>query len=161
MDQISFDMHRLVELATRRWLHDRVELEQYKYACVIKLKRVFPSGDFETWQGCEILFLNTKAMMLQKPAGAAGLLHWVDMMHDAFSYAFRRRMLHEAEEWSTQLVEVTKKVLVIEDARTLGSMLNLHHRIWRKADRRKRRFLGRKCLRWRRMYWERMIKIRW
>lgn len=46
-DGASFEMHRLVQLATREWLQNHDELEQWKQRFVSNICAAFPTGHYE------------------------------------------------------------------------------------------------------------------
>ncbi|KAF1828100.1 hypothetical protein BDW02DRAFT_652252, partial [Decorospora gaudefroyi] len=45
----NFEMHALVQLATRKWLEDNSKLERWKKQFISNLCAAFPTGEYENW----------------------------------------------------------------------------------------------------------------
>jgi hypothetical protein len=56
IDKITFGMHRLVQLATRKWLEDHRQLERWKQQYIKSLRTEFPARKYENWAKCRALF---------------------------------------------------------------------------------------------------------
>ena len=52
----AFDMHRLVQFSTKKWLRLRGELVQWQERYIGILGRAFPTGKYENWPVCQALF---------------------------------------------------------------------------------------------------------
>jgi hypothetical protein len=55
VDGTSFNMHRLIQLATREWLKDNRDLERQREAAFQMPARSYPTGNYENWATCLIL----------------------------------------------------------------------------------------------------------
>ena len=66
-DKTIFEMHGLVQLATRKWLEANGQLEKWKQRYIKNLCTVFPTGEFENWDECQALFTHAKSAMTQRP----------------------------------------------------------------------------------------------
>ncbi|KAH7108877.1 P-loop containing nucleoside triphosphate hydrolase protein, partial [Dendryphion nanum] len=73
IDGTSFEMHALVQLATRKWLEANGTLERWKQQFVDNLCAAFPTGKYENWARCQALFPHAKAAAGQKPEGKESL----------------------------------------------------------------------------------------
>lgn len=51
----SFEMHRLVQLATRKWLEKDEETEKWQGEAINALSEAFPTGEYDNWKTCEAL----------------------------------------------------------------------------------------------------------
>src|SRR5436305_1796660 len=60
-DGTTFEMHRLVQLATRKWLEAHGQLEKWKQQFVRRLFEKFPTGEYENWAVCQALFPHAKS----------------------------------------------------------------------------------------------------
>jgi hypothetical protein len=49
IDKTTFGMHRLVQLATQKWLEAQSQLERWKQQYITNLCTVFPAGKYENW----------------------------------------------------------------------------------------------------------------
>ncbi|RAQ98612.1 TPR-like protein [Stemphylium lycopersici] len=65
----SFEMHALVQLATRQWLQGNSKLERWKQQFVSNLCAAFPTGEYQNWAECRALYAHAKAAEGQKPEG--------------------------------------------------------------------------------------------
>lgn len=59
----AFDMHRLVQFATRRWLELHGELVQWQTKFAALLCNVFPNGKYENWVLCQALLPHVESLM--------------------------------------------------------------------------------------------------
>lgn len=75
-DQTTFEMHALVQLATRKWLEANGELEPYKQRFITTLCAAFPTGRHENWAVCETLFPHAISALDQQPEGEPSLVEW-------------------------------------------------------------------------------------
>ena len=60
---MSFEMHALVQLATRTWLTTNDKLEQWKQQFISSLSAAFPTGAYENWAACQALYAHAKAVI--------------------------------------------------------------------------------------------------
>lgn len=63
IDVSTFEMHRLVQLSTRRWLEAQGRAEQWKERFVRKLCVVFPPGNYGNWKTCQTLLSQAQAAL--------------------------------------------------------------------------------------------------
>lgn len=83
-DGISFEMHGLVQLATRRWLQMQDELEWWKQRFISSLCAAFPTtGEHENWEACQTLFPHAKSAAGQPPKDESSLGEWATILHQA------------------------------------------------------------------------------
>ena len=66
-EQQSFEMHRLVQLSTRKWLELNQQLQKWRKKSLQNVALAFPNGQFETWPACQILFPHAE-MVLSSPS---------------------------------------------------------------------------------------------
>jgi hypothetical protein len=59
-------MHRLVQLATRKWLERHKELEKWQGEAIKALSKTFPTGDYSNWKMCETLSPHTQEVLKRK-----------------------------------------------------------------------------------------------
>ena len=121
-DGTTFEMHRLVQLATRKWLEAHGQLEKWKQEFIRKLCKEFPTGEYENWAVCQALFPQAKSAAAQKPEEQDPLRDWASILYKAAWYAWRMGNGVEAEEMSVQAMKARRKILGREDEDTLWSM---------------------------------------
>jgi Tetratricopeptide repeat len=121
-DTRLFEMHGLVQLATRKWLEMHGEDEKWKAQFSKKLNAVFPSGDHENWDLCKILFPHAKSAERQRPRENQSVQEWAQILQKAGWYAFVRGDYSEAERMCEKSAGALGKVLGGEDVETSYSL---------------------------------------
>ena len=69
----TFEMHALVQLATRKWLKSNGKLEQWKQQYIKNLSIEFPTEEYENWTYCYMLFPHAKSAAIQRPKAEKSL----------------------------------------------------------------------------------------
>jgi len=72
-DKTTFDMHRLVQLATRKWLEGQGQLETWKEQYINNLCTAFLIGEHENRAQCQALFPHAKSALSQPPKSEESL----------------------------------------------------------------------------------------
>ncbi|CZR51282.1 related to kinesin light chain [Phialocephala subalpina] len=117
----TFGMHRLVQLATRKWLEAHRQLERWKQQYIKRLCAEFPTGKYENWAKCGALFPHVQLALAQQPEGDDSLREWALLLYNAAWYALLRGSSSDAEKMSVKSMKVTKKQLGQDDKETLSS----------------------------------------
>ena len=118
----TFEMHALVQLATRKWLEANGKLEQWKQCYIKNLSAEFPTGEYENWTYCQALFPHTKSAVTQRPKAEESLREWASLLYHAAWYALRKGSITEAVDLSQIAMKVRKKILGQEHKETLSSI---------------------------------------
>ncbi|KAI9761339.1 MAG: hypothetical protein M1840_001963 [Geoglossum simile] len=121
-DATIFEMHGLVQLATRKWLEGQGQLEGWKQQYIKNLCIEFPAGYYENWPKCQVYFPHAKSVLLQQPKGEESLREWALLLYNAAWYAWARGSSIDAEKMSMKSMKVRKKLLGEEHEDTLSSM---------------------------------------
>ena len=121
-DATTFEMHRLVQLATRKWLEGQGQLEGWKKKYITNLCREFPTGNYENWTKCRALFPHAKSALAQQPEGGESLKEWALLLYNAAWYAWQQGSTADAEKMSVKSMKVRKKLLGKDHKKTLSSM---------------------------------------
>ncbi|KAH8723847.1 P-loop containing nucleoside triphosphate hydrolase protein [Phaeosphaeriaceae sp. PMI808] len=124
-DGATFEMHRLVQLAMRKWLTTNGSLEEWKQKFIRILNRAFPTGEYENWATCQPLFPHVISAAALKPIRESSLLKWARLLNHAAWYARQIGNTADAATLAEQSMEVRKKVLGLKDKDTLISMSHL------------------------------------
>ncbi|KAL8944298.1 MAG: hypothetical protein Q9211_000638 [Gyalolechia sp. 1 TL-2023] len=118
----TFEMHALVQLATRTWLKSNGQLEGWKQRYIKNLSAEFPTGKYENWTYCQALFPHAKSAATQEPSGDGSLKEWASLLYNAAWYAYEKGSISEAITLSEMAMEVRTKILGHEHEETLESM---------------------------------------
>jgi len=82
-DAAIFEMHCLVQLATRKWLKCQGQLERWKQQFIANLCAEFPNGEYEHWKLCQTLLPHVKSALVQKPKSEESLKKWALLLNNA------------------------------------------------------------------------------
>jgi Tetratricopeptide repeat len=121
-DATTFEMHRLVQLATRKWLGAQGQLERWKQQYIRILSRVFPTGNYENWSICQALFPHAKSALAQPPEDERSMREWASILYNAAWYAWERGDYSDSEKMSVKAMNTRKRVLGREHKETLNSI---------------------------------------
>ena len=67
----TFDIHRLVHLATRNWLRKSGEFDKWAISCLKIMVEEFPSGEYGTLDTCDLYLPHTNAALSHKQLSLA------------------------------------------------------------------------------------------
>ncbi|KAG4430487.1 hypothetical protein IFR05_014030 [Cadophora sp. M221] len=122
MDGTTFEMHGLVQLATREWLKANKQQERWKEQFIKNLCAKLPTGEYENWERCQALFPHAQSAAAQKPKEQDSLIDWTSVLYKAAWYALRMGKGVEAENLAFTAMQVRKKILGDEHEDTLSGM---------------------------------------
>ncbi|PTB40369.1 hypothetical protein M441DRAFT_459641 [Trichoderma asperellum CBS 433.97] len=118
----SFDMHRLVQLVTRKWLTSRGTIGRFGTEALKTVSEMYPFGKYETRTKCAAYLSHANAVLqLDGPKSRdeneakASLLHW--------------KWSH-AEMFNIEAREIRRGLLGHDHLDTLSSMANLASTFW-------------------------------
>jgi tetratricopeptide (TPR) repeat protein len=117
-----FEMHALVQLATRKWLEGTSKLERWKEQFVSNLCAAFPTGEYENWAACRRLYAHAKAAIGQQPNDKPSIAEWATVLYRAAWFAERTGNITDAKMLATKAMEARKKVLGQEHEDTIWSI---------------------------------------
>ncbi|KAF2678089.1 TPR-like protein [Lentithecium fluviatile CBS 122367] len=134
-----FEMHALVQLATRIWLNKNSKLEQWRRQFISNLCAEFPTGQYENWTACQALFAHAKSAVGQQPEDKPSLAEWATLLYRAAWYAEATGNITDAVALAVKSMKARKKVLGQEHEDTLRSiaMVGLAYKLggrWSKAE---------------------------
>jgi tetratricopeptide (TPR) repeat protein len=121
-DADTFEMHSLVQLATRTWLESEGQLDRWREQFISNLCAELPTGGHENWEKCQALFPHAQAALAQRPKNRESLKEWALLLYKAAWYAWQQGRAGEAEEMAMMSMSVRSEVLGEDDAETLSSM---------------------------------------
>jgi tetratricopeptide (TPR) repeat protein len=121
-DANTFEMHSLVQLATREWLKSQGQVDRWREQFISNLCAGLPTGEHGNWGRCQALFPHARAALSQRPASQKSLEEWALLLYKAAWYAWRQGRAGEAEHMSVTSMEVRREVLGKESKETSDSM---------------------------------------
>ena len=96
-DVAAFEMHRLVQLATQRWLAAEGQLKWWQQQFISSLHAAFPTGNYENWDVCQTLFPHAKSARLLRFREPQVSLQWATVMFRAAWFALETGNAQDAE----------------------------------------------------------------
>ncbi|KAI8624325.1 P-loop containing nucleoside triphosphate hydrolase protein [Xylariaceae sp. FL1651] len=120
-----FEMHGLVQLATRKWLDANGESEKFKGQFISRMAKAFPSGNFENWDTCQKLFPHAEKAGEYRPKEEKSQKKWALLLYKSSWYALRQGRYTTSEAMARMSQDMRKTVLGPEHPDTLTSMANL------------------------------------
>ncbi|KAI4219106.1 MAG: hypothetical protein L6R36_008560 [Xanthoria steineri] len=120
-----FEIHRLVQFATRKWLEQRQEMERWKETYIAIIADAFPLGRYENWKRCRMLFPHAVLVLEYQPIKKSFLRRWTAVLSNAAWYAAEQGRYDEAEQMNRRALDGYEKVLGKEHSDTLTSVSNL------------------------------------
>lgn len=110
-DGRTFEMHRLVQLATRNWLRAHREFEDCQAQFLKGFAMYLPSYPLRFWATCGILLPHAQAAYMQRPTMGDALVDWSDILYLAYQYLVEQEADREALKMIQAAYNARKAVL--------------------------------------------------
>ena len=126
----AFGMHRLVYLATQKWLDVRDTAAHWQMEALTLLTEVFPSPDFKDWAICEALTPHVQVVLSNTFTEKSNLLHCAQLRIKASTYDRERGRYPEAYTNGKNALEICQSVLpdehplLLESVHTVANVLD-------------------------------------
>ncbi|KAH6641838.1 P-loop containing nucleoside triphosphate hydrolase protein [Chaetomium tenue] len=121
----NFEMHRLVQLSTKRWLEAFGQHETFKQRCIERLAASFPpTGEYENWATCRSLFAHVQVAASYLPSDDMTEV-WAALLCRGGWYAQQQGRYDVAERMVGEAREVHERKLGKENEVTLVILSNL------------------------------------
>jgi tetratricopeptide (TPR) repeat protein len=121
----QFEMHRLVQYSTRKWLDLHGELEGWKETYIKLINNNYPVGQYENRTLCQTLFPHAQATVAYRPAGGSTLESWASVLFKAAWCADDMGNYYIAQELLRGALEAREVTLGVEHPDTLSSVSKL------------------------------------
>ncbi|KAH8810775.1 kinesin light chain 1 [Xylogone sp. PMI_703] len=121
----TFEIHRLVQLSTQRWLRSQNSEVEWQLKALELMVRKLPSGNYGTWQECEELFLHAKAVIKYGYISEAMLLKLTTLLQSMARYEESQGRHEAASLHYDTASQIRKSNLGEEHSDTLVAMNNL------------------------------------
>jgi tetratricopeptide (TPR) repeat protein len=121
----AFEMHRLVQLSTRKWVELNRQLERWRSEAIKVIARLFPSGQYETWSDCQILLPHAREIMSSRVTDQQDLLSLALVNTNLGWFYMLKGNLIRAEPTLQEAIVVMEKELGANHPDTLTSVSNL------------------------------------
>ena len=121
----SFEIHRLVQISTQKWLKLQGETAKWREEALKVLTAAFPSGDYGTWVTCEVLSPHAQAVTRYTFVSDLNLLQRAKLLHNMSYYNATQGRYNLAYERGLDALSTRENILGLEHQDTLTSMDNL------------------------------------
>lgn len=121
----EYEVHRLVQLATQRWLELQGTKEEWQKRALLVLADMFPPGDFENWTICESLMPHAQTVIQHEYVNEACPEQFADLLVNMARFDMRQGRYGMACTRSLTVFRVREKLFGLEHPKTLTSMANL------------------------------------
>ena len=115
-------MHRLVQFALRKWIEVHDDFNSWRQIFLKSLSAEFPTGEYEHWSRCEILFPHAIVAATGQPTDEESLYDWSQILTNAAWYALTKGKYEVGENMVQKAIDVTKKILGGNDLRTIENI---------------------------------------
>jgi len=121
----EFEMHRLVQYSTKKWLELCDELEAWKERFAVVMDGSYPVPRHKNWKVCEALFPHAQAAVECRPRKPKALEAWASLLFKAGWYASEMGRYEAANDMDAVALGVRDALLGKEHPSTLTSVSNL------------------------------------
>ena len=121
----SFEMHRLVQLATRACLQSSGGEDKWRRKFLCTLSKEFPTGEFNNWAQCRLLLPHVEPLVDTEPIDAEEAKWWAQILYNASWYTRSQGLYSEAKRMAQGSVSARTRRLGIDHVDTLTSVDNL------------------------------------
>ncbi|KAK4444368.1 hypothetical protein QBC34DRAFT_185339 [Podospora aff. communis PSN243] len=127
----GFDLHRLVQLVTRKWLEREGAMDQFAEQALLVVSQNYPFGEHETRAICSAYLPHAYAVLKLEGSGSRDeRLARASLLNRAAGFFNYRGDWKETERFLVQATGVQKELLGEEHPSTLTSMANLASTYW-------------------------------
>ena len=120
--ELMFEMHDLVQLATRKWLEVRMQVGRWQKESLRIIAASFPSGEYETWVACRVLLPHAQKVLGYVLEETEATLDRARIAGHTAWYLILAGEYAAAEKISRVIVEGSEKVLGVEHLDTINSV---------------------------------------
>ena len=117
-----FEMHRLVQLATRKWLNAHGHIVKWNQEALVMISKAFPAGSYENWVTCAMLLPHVEAVLSCSLLDRDNVLAKASIMHKLSSYFWLQGDYRLAKHKIDQAIGIKRKYLADEDRGLLASI---------------------------------------
>jgi tetratricopeptide (TPR) repeat protein len=118
----SFEMHRLVQLATRKWLEKHKEAERWRERAIELLSKAFPTGEYTNWERCETLLPHAREVLRCEALSDHHSLARGSLLYNMASYSLMRGSYTVARAQVQESSDIRERLLDKSDVSIFASL---------------------------------------
>ncbi|GAB7336885.1 hypothetical protein MBLNU13_g00805t2 [Cladosporium sp. NU13] len=132
-DRAVFEMHRLVQAATKKWLRAAKQFDRWASQFIRNVEEAFPTSDIDNWAMCQSLVPHTMAAFHIEVADQKSRLQQASLLQRSGEYASEVGVYTDAERMAKRSLEARREVLGEGHPDTLRIKGNLASTYWRQG----------------------------
>ncbi|KAK3374696.1 hypothetical protein B0H63DRAFT_452540 [Podospora didyma] len=122
----GLDMHRLVQLVTRKWLVKKGRMRHFAGQALLAVSSCYPFGRYENWEVCSAYLPHAHAVLgAESTCSRDEKLGKAALLHSVTGFFMYRGQWRDAERFQLEAVELQEEVLGSDHPDTLTSIGNL------------------------------------
>ena len=121
-DGMAFEIHRLVHLATRKWLEVQGTKDFWEGQALKVVRDVFPVPEFESWITCEILLPHAQTVLKYGDMSINRTEHFALLANKVTMFYNDRGRYDAAYNLSLVTIDLAKSILGLDHLETLECM---------------------------------------
>ena len=114
-----FETHRLVQVATRAWLHSQGRYQEWARKAIEQLDEALPNDNYEDWSRCGELYPHVQSTLGLQLDDREASLRRATIQYKAGYFDSTRGLLSKAEDSAASCYNTRRKMLGVEDRETL------------------------------------------
>lgn len=136
----TFDMHRLVQLVTRKWLREGGTMNKFAGHALLALSHSYPYGSYENWAVCSNYLPHVNAVLQAERTGSQEeMTAKATLLHNTSVYLMHQCRWEEAERLLLEAVQIRQAALGFDQTLTMNSTTHLawaysYQGQWKKAE---------------------------
>ncbi|KAJ9616992.1 hypothetical protein H2200_000713 [Cladophialophora chaetospira] len=117
-----FNMHRLVQFSTRKWLELHAELDKWQAQYLDVLLKWFPECDHTNWRTCQPLFSHVEALLTYRGSNTNYLEAWATVLRRGSFYAYVRGQYGTAKKMAEASLQGLEEVSGVDHWKTFSGL---------------------------------------
>jgi tetratricopeptide (TPR) repeat protein len=142
----GFEMHRLVQLSTRKWVELNGQLKRWQSEALKVVATLFPTGDYETWSDCQTLLPHVREVMSRERTGQGGSLDGATINNSLGYYLMKKGEFTRAIVVLQDAIMAREEMLGVNHLDTLSSVSNLASVLFRQGRYEEAESMNRRAL---------------
>ncbi|KFY95938.1 hypothetical protein V498_03016 [Pseudogymnoascus sp. VKM F-4517 (FW-2822)] len=118
----TFEMHRLVQLATRKWLERFGDGERWQREAIEVVAKAFPSGDYNNWKTCEAMSPHATEVLKYKLESDQSMLERASLLYNMAWYNWLQGRYEIAKAESQESLTTRQHLLQDNDTMIFNSI---------------------------------------
>ncbi|KFZ13479.1 hypothetical protein V501_03685, partial [Pseudogymnoascus sp. VKM F-4519 (FW-2642)] len=118
----TFEMHRLVQLATRKWLERSGDGERWQIEAIEVVAKAFPGGDYNNWKMCEVMSSHATEVLQYELESDQSTLERASLLYNMAWYNWLQGRYEIAKAESQESLTTRQHLLKDDDTMIFDSI---------------------------------------